>query len=557
MDRKKLVVWQYRIMNLLHLLLSTSWLSVAFAVVAGLLGGICSAGLIALINFAIAHPESSSWMLLMGFIGLCLLLLGTMTYSLLILGRLVHGVTFRLRIQLIQRILACPLRHLEELGAPKLLAALTDDVEAISMASFLIANLCVAIAMLMACLLYLSWLSWKLSGIILIYMSIAVWGYNTLLKRGRYFFRKARNAQDQLFGHFRTVIEGTKELKLHANRRVDFLSQDLEITADSVQKYNVTATDIFAFTGSLGLVLMFFPIGISVIVTPLWGNLPTSVLSGVALTLIFSLTPLRIILNSMPELIKASVALEKIDSLGLSLSAQVADARTTSTLSSPKSEGVSFELINVTHTYKHERDSSFFTLGPIDLSFSPGELVFIIGGNGSGKSTLVKLITGLYAPESGAIQINSSTITNENRERYRQNFSVVFSDFYLFDRLLGLDRSDLDPQTQDYLIRLQLDRKVQVKDGVLSTTALSQGQRKRLALLTAYLEDRPIYVFDEWASDQDPVFKEIFYSQLLPELTNRGKTVLVVSHDDRYFDCADRIVKLDYGKIEYVKQLKV
>jgi putative pyoverdin transport system ATP-binding/permease protein len=197
MDRKKLVVWQYRIMNLLHLLLSTSWLSVACAVVAGLLGGICSAGLSALINFAIAHPESSSWMLLMGFIGLCLLLLGTMTYSLLILGRLVHGVTFRLRIQLIQRILACPLRHLEELGAPKLLAALTDDVEAISMASFLIANLCVAIAMLMACLLYLSWLSWELSGIILIYMSIAVWGYNTLLKRGRYFFRKARNAQDQ------------------------------------------------------------------------------------------------------------------------------------------------------------------------------------------------------------------------------------------------------------------------------------------------------------------------------------------------------------------------
>jgi putative pyoverdin transport system ATP-binding/permease protein len=544
-------------MNLFRLLLSTSWLSVTFAVVAGLLGGICSAGLIALINFAIAHPQSSTLTLLLGFLGLCLLLLGTMTYSLVALGRLVHGVTFRLRIQLIQRILACPLRHLEELGAPKLLAALTDDVEAISMASFLIANLCVAIAMLMACLLYLSWLSWQLSSIILVYMLVAVWGYNSLLKRGRYFFRKARNAQDQLFGHFRTVIEGTKELKLHANRRADFLSQDLEVTADSVQKDNVTATDIFAFTGSLGLVLLFLPIGIAVIVAPLWGNLPTSVLSGAALTLIFSLTPLRIILNSMPELVKASVALEKINSLGLSLSAQIAETETISTPLSSKAEGLSFELIDVTHTYKHERDSSFFTLGPIDLAFNPGELVFIIGGNGSGKSTLVKLITGLYAPEDGSIQMNGTTITPENRERYRQNFSAVFSDFYLFDRLLGLDQSDLDPQTQDYLVRLQLDHKVQVQDGVLSTTALSQGQRKRLALLTAYLEDRPIYVFDEWASDQDPVFKEIFYSQLLPELRNRGKTVLVISHDDRYFDCADRIVKLDYGKVEYVKQLAI
>jgi putative pyoverdin transport system ATP-binding/permease protein len=544
-------------MNLFRLLLSTSWLSVTFAVVAGLLGGICSAGLIALINFAIAHPQSSTLTLLLGFLGLCLLLLGTMTYSLVVLGRLVHGVTFRLRIQLIQRILACPLRHLEELGAPKLLAALTDDIEAISMASFLIANLCVAIAMLMACLLYLSWLSWQLSSIILAYMLVAVWGYNSLLKRGRYFFRKARNAQDQLFGHFRTVIEGTKELKLHANRRVDFLSQDLETTADSVQNYNVTATDIFAFTGSLGLVLMFLPIGIAVIVAPLWGNLPTSVLSGAALTLIFSLTPLRIILNSMPELVKASVALEKINSLGLSLSAQMTETETASIPLSSKAEGLSFELIDVTHTYKHERDSSFFTLGPIDLAFNPGELVFIIGGNGSGKSTLVKLITGLYAPEDGSIRMNGATITPENRERYRQNFSAVFSDFYLFDRLLGLDQSDLDPQTQDYLVRLQLDHKVQVQDGVLSTTALSQGQRKRLALLTAYLEDRPIYVFDEWASDQDPVFKEIFYSQLLPELRNRGKTVLVISHDDRYFDCADRIVKLDYGKVEYVKHCDI
>jgi putative pyoverdin transport system ATP-binding/permease protein len=353
------------------------------------------------------------------------------------------------------------------------------------------------------------------------------------------------------------VIEGTKELKLHANRRVDFLSQDLETTADSVQNYNVTATDIFAFTGSLGLVLMFLPIGIAVIVAPLWGNLPVSVLSGAALTLIFSLTPLRIILNSMPELVKASVALEKINSLGLSLSAQMTETETASIPLSSKAEGLSFELIDVTHTYKHERDSSCFTLGPIDLAFNPGELVFIIGGNGSGKSTLVKLITGLYVPEDGSIRMNGTTITPDNRERYRQNFSAVFSDFYLFDRLLGLDQSDLDPQTQDYLVRLQLDHKVQVKDGVLSTTALSQGQRKRLALLTAYLEDRPIYVFDEWASDQDPVFKEIFYSQLLPELRNRGKTVLVISHDDRYFDCADRIVKLDYGKVEFVKQLAI
>ncbi|MBD0347011.1 MAG: ATP-binding cassette domain-containing protein, partial [Coleofasciculus sp. Co-bin14] len=176
------------------------------------------------------------------------------------------------------------------------------------------------------------------------------------------------------------------------------------------------------------------------------------------------------------------------------------------------------------------------------------------GGNGSGKSTLAKLITGLYIPETGEIQLDKQPINQQNREWYRQHFSVVFSDFYLFDRLLGLDKTDLDTQAQDYLKQLQLERKVTVENGKLSTTALSQGQRKRLALLTAYLEDRPIYLFDEWAADQDPVFKEIFYTQFLPELRDKGKTLLVISHDDRYFYLADRIIKLDYGKVAYNKQ---
>jgi putative ATP-binding cassette transporter len=211
--------------------------------------------------------------------------------------------------------------------------------------------------------------------------------------------------------------------------------------------------------------------------------------------------------------------------------------------------------VGVTHAYHRELEESSFTLGPINLTFYPGELVFIVGGNGSGKSTLAKLITGLYRPETGEIRLDGKPIKDENQVWYRQHFSAVFSDFYLFERLIGLSNTDLNSLARHYLVQLQLDQKVQVKDGMLSTTALSQGQRKRLALLTAYLEDRPIYLFDEWASDQDPVFKEIFYTQLLPELKSRGKTVLVISHDDHYFHLAERIVKLDYGQVEYDKGL--
>jgi putative ATP-binding cassette transporter len=178
-----------------------------------------------------------------------------------------------------------------------------------------------------------------------------------------------------------------------------------------------------------------------------------------------------------------------------------------------------------------------------------------VGGNGSGKTTLAKLLIGLYSPETGEIRLDGRSITDENREQYRQSFSVVFTDFFLFDSLLGLDHINIDGDAQYYLEKLQLDQTVRVRDGVLSTINVSQGQRKRLALLTAYLEDRAIYLFDEWAADQDPVFKEIFYHQLLPELKARGKTVIVISHDDRYYHVADRIIKLDYGRIEYDRKV--
>ena len=206
---------------------------------------------------------------------------------------------------------------------------------------------------------------------------------------------------------------------------------------------------------------------------------------------------------------------------------------------------------NITHAYTSEDQNAGFTLGPIDLSIEPGELVFVIGGNGSGKTTLAKVITGLYLPQSGHVRFNGQIVTERNQETYREHFTAVFSDFFLFENLLGLEHHSIDEQARDYLKQLRLDHKVTVTDGVLSTIDLSNGQRKRLALLTAYLEDRPVYLFDEWAADQDPVFKNFFYHHILPELKQRGKTVFVISHDDQYYGVADRLIKLDYGQISH------
>jgi putative pyoverdin transport system ATP-binding/permease protein len=533
-------------MNLIGFLLRASWLNVAIAALTGSISGGCSAFLIALINNTVSSNNPSTNQLIWGFIGLAFVTLLTSLVSQFVLVSLSQEAVYKLRLRLSGLILGCPLRHLEELGANRLLATLTDDIQAISNAVFDIPLLCINIALIFGCLVYLCWLSWAVFLVTVAFLATAITIVQFLITKAERFFKLSRNEQDRLFKNFRAITDGIKELKLHTRRREAFLTEDLQVTATLSRDYRVTSLRILAIATSLGELLFFILMGLLIFALPQQATISTAVLSGYVLTITYLLRPLQSILQILPAFSQAKVALQKIDTLGLSL------ASNAETISHQSEIQLSFNKIKLTqiiHAYHTEQEEANFTIGPIDLTFHPNEIVFIVGGNGSGKSTLAKLITGLYIPEAGNICLDGKFITDQNRESYRQLFATVFSDFYLFERILGINLNNLDAQAQEYLSKLHLEHKVQVKEGVLSTIDLSQGQRKRLALLTAYLEDRPIYLFDEWASDQDPFFREIFYKQLLPELKHRGKTVIVISHDDRYFYLADRVIKLEYGKL--------
>jgi putative pyoverdin transport system ATP-binding/permease protein len=255
-------------------------------------------------------------------------------------------------------------------------------------------------------------------------------------------------------------------------------------------------------------------------------------------------------MNAFTTFATASVALQNLETLGLAKPDNEDDSSNGSNSDISREPWLHLELVGVTHNYPSEEAGERFVLGPLDLTFQPGSIIFIAGGNGSGKTTLVKLLAGLYTPESGEIRLNYRPVHDDTREQYRQYFSVLFSDFFLFEELVCPYDDEGDIKARDYLARLQLSHKVQVTNGDLSTTRLSQGQRKRLALLSAYMEDRQIYIFDEWAADQDPIFRETFYCELLPELKAKRKTVFVISHDDRYYHLADRLIKLEYGHVE-------
>jgi putative pyoverdin transport system ATP-binding/permease protein len=534
-------------------------LILVLVIMAGIVGGASTTAFLAIINTAITNRTASLTNVILSFIAIALLGIACRVASQMLLARFTIRAVFDLRMRLCKQILAVPYRKLEQSGSHRLFAALTEDLPTIIAALTSIPILCTQAAIVVCSAIYLAWLSWSVFLVLALFMAVGTFLYQMATKRGLRHLKIVREEWGELLRHFRGLIDGTKELKLHRERRNDFLSRSLGATSASLRHHRILSTNTFIFADFWVQIVVTSILGLLLFGLPAIRTLDAQILTGYTLVFFYMLGPLQGVLGSLPGMGQANIAVTKVEELGLLLASSASEAD-----SIPRSDHAAhwkrLDLVGVTHSYHREREDSSFILGPIDVTIHPRELVFITGGNGSGKTTLVKLLTGLYDPEAGEIRLDDEVITAENRDDYRQHFSVVFSDFYLFDSFFGMISPDLDAQALDYLIQLQLDHKVQVKDGKLSTTDLSQGQRKRLALLTAYLEDRSIYVFDEWAADQDPQFKEIFYYQLIPDLKARGKTVIVISHDDRYFHVADRIIKLDYGKHvtdEYVAHLPI
>lgn len=541
-------------MNLLKFIWNTCRGMMIVTTITALISGACNAGLIALVNTALTTLTRPGALLIGAFIAVGFGKIASNFAAQALLANFSQGVIADLRRDLIRKILTVPLRHLEELGAARVLVALTDDVANITNALLAIPFVAVNLAILLGGAVYLGWLSWQVLASICVLIVLGGIGYRLIVSSAFRFLNLAREEGDVLYGHFGALTNGIKELKLHRNRRKAFLTQDIQNATETYQRHTVAAEMRFIVSQNWTHLLYFALIGVILFLLPHLVQMNPQTLTGYVVTTLYLMGPLAGAMNSISLFGRANVALQKIENLGISLA-----QNSTENCSLDQPEAVAgfqrIELQNVVHSYRHEKDDSHFVLGPINLRFHPGELVFLVGGNGSGKSTLAKIITGLYVPEAGELRLNGEVISDENRDDYRQLFSAIFSDFHLFNNLLGLGSGELDQSAAEYLEHLHLSHKVKVKDGVLSTTSVSQGQRKRLALLTAYLEDRPFYLFDEWAADQDPHFKNVFYTQLLPELKRRGKTVLVISHDDKYFHVADRIIKLDYGKLDLQPQL--
>lgn len=522
----------------------------ALIVLSGTMSGAFSAAVVALINHLL-HPagEGLIW-LVAGFVGLVAGKVGANVLSQFWLVRFAQDAVINVTEDLCRKILGASLRAIERTGPPRILNTLTDDVGVVVWAAQCVPTLLMNGAMIAGCGAYLLWLSPQAFCGVLAVAGVGAVGYYWLHQRSLAAITAARTAKAQTFYQLQGLTHGIKELLMSAERRRSFLLGDLHRAVVELRRCNLDASRHHLLGESWTQSLYYLLIGVVLLAFPSMLRLQPEALTGYVFAMLYLMNPVWSVIGSLPAVARGRVALTRIWELEQSLGAESSVLGLGETSDIPREPVCRVEMTEVAFSYQGEDGAqSSFSLGPINFTVNPGELIFVVGGNGSGKSTFVKVLTGLYPASSGTIRIGRTFVTAANSAWYRQHFSAVFSDYHLFQRVCGTYNSAVEASVRHYLKLLEIDHKVSVSDGRYSTVDLSQGQRRRLALVSAYLEDRPIYVFDEWAADQDPHFKGIFYNQLLPDLCARGKSVLVVTHDDRYFHLGDKVVKLDEGTI--------
>lgn len=515
-----------------------------------MLSGLSNAGLLAIFNGAAenASNEEANGRYLAMFAVAIVLYVTTqrqiMFRSITQVEELLDGI----RVRVAERLRSSELQDLEQMGRAEILGVVARATQTISQAASTLAVALQAIIMVTFSVIYLASLSPTAFFITVGMSSIGIYIYLQRQKALNVLLIQAQASEDEFLGLLTHLIDGFKEIKLRLARGLSVFSH-LKGTSTKVKRLKTTTGHEFSGQIVFAQLTFYMLLAGVVFLLPRVSAEYSQVVLQLTTAILFIIGPLSTIVGSIPVFASANVAADSI----LKMEQRLV---TTEKPRNPKVPNVSPYLVPFSNIVIDEAAFSYpirgtvdsFKLGPISLEVNAGEILFIVGGNGSGKSTLLKNLTGLYFPQTGSVSLDNVTLTPETADWYRSHFSAVFGDYHLFTRLYGLEDVS-NERVNELLELLQISDKTAFENGQFSTLDLSQGQRKRLAMLVALAEDRPILVLDEWAADQDPPFRRFFYEELLPMLRDDGKTIVAVTHDDKYFGCADRVVKMDYGAI--------
>ncbi len=498
------------------------------------------------------NPEDYEFpvsLLLYFIIGLIIYVVGQQLIRLKLIS-ITNNYVYQKRMELTDKILKMYYKNMEDLKNGKIQAGLNNDPETVSNFANILVTGVTALVTLVACFIYLGFIN--IYGLLVSLVVIIVLSgvYYVVGWKANIAWEQTRDIQNIFFRFINDLIYGFKELNLNISKRNEF-NEDMRDSCLTYKNKRIYADVQFAKAFIVGELLFTLVIGAVAFIFPLvFKNIENSTLTNFIFVFLYMTGPVRAILTSIPNIFQMRISYNRLSQLINEISLMEAPIAI-NYLEAGANSKISLELRDVEFAF-NDIEGSDFKVGPINIEFHSSQITFITGGNGSGKSTLAKLLTGLYKADKGEILLNNNVIDSQS---LKEQFSTIFSDYYLFQKLYGVDYEKKELEIEELLVKLHIQDKLHIKNGVFSSTNLSTGQRKRLALLVSYLEDKPILLFDEWAADQDPEHRKYFYNKLLPELKKEGKCIIAVTHDDSYFGIADQLIKMEMGQI--IKQEKV
>lgn len=512
--------------------------------------GVGNAAILGIINHSASLASADSGLLnfrLLLLFGLCMLafVLGK-RYALIQSSVIVEQMIKDRLLRVSDKIRHAELELVESLGHGELFTKICQDTSLISQSGLILVNAAQQSLVLVFCLCYIAYLSLPAFLVTIGTISVGVVVYSRHAESAQQLLFRLKEKESRLVDALDHMIDGFKEIRLN-QKKSDAVFSEFKDLSEAVRSLKVDTQITFLVDIMFSDMFFYSLLAMVVFLLPRFNQMTGSVVLMTTAAILFIMGPLQLVVQAAPVFQRAKAALanltvleDKLDSASKSGDEPIAE------------KWQDFETITIDSALFSyaQRDGAggAFSVGPLDMQIRRGETIFIVGGNGSGKTTLLKLLTGLYQPQSGAILVDRELLTHRNVQNYRELFSTVFSQFHLFDRLYGLEGAD--PQVvKAVLDEMQLSGKTRFEGGRFTDLNLSTGQRKRLALAVTLLEDRQIMIFDEWAADQDPHFRKYFYEVVLKRLKDQGKTVIAVTHDERFWQHADRIVKMEYGSI--------
>jgi len=525
--------------------------NIPLLIILSMLSGFANAVIIFLISGSLFSPIKLGYMVYFFVLAMGLYLLGRKVVQTK-LTKLTFDIVYDMRMNLIEKIFYTSYQKFEKLDRGRVFATLNDDTGQVGGSANIFVTLLTSMITTFGVFLYLStiafWATMVTLGVVILIATI----YYMASRKAQAYLEAARDTRNVYMRLLNGLIDGFKELSIHFNKKKQY--------RDDVEK----STQEFRDKTTLGIVKFInaFMIGESMLVAVLgavafairrlFPEIQIFTLMSFIMALLYLIGPVNGILGSIPALVQLRIAWNRVKGFLRDIPANMTPEDVANLkLDVPSVESI--EARGVVFQYEGEGEEKPFGLGPIDFEAKKGEAVFIVGGNGSGKTTFAKILTGLYVPDEGSLKIDGKEVSSYQVGEY---FSTVFSGYHLFEKLYNVDLTDENKRKEGekYIEMLNLQDKVSLEKDSFSTIDLSGGQRKRLALLQCYLEDCPIYLFDEVAADQDPEFRRFFYRELLTRMKEKGKIVIAVTHDDHYFDVADKVIKFDMGKLDVITE---